>query len=412
MAPGITELSERSFEVSKASSGYHGTRDGEDVVAAAAYTGQQPVNACPPANMEDAPLSFTMPSMHKLREAQRRVEHDFRSDTVTVPTVHMMQAMLESSFQDDMYDSTGDESVNRLQDRLVELTGKEAAMWALSGTMGNQICLRTHLVQPPHTVLLDHRAHVHCWESGALPVMSQASVTQVHPKNGIHLTLQDVKKHMIADGNNAKEISEFVRNYPVEEGQKPVAMHLDGARLFDAIAAEGVDLKEYCACFDSISICLAKGLGAPMGSIIVGSKKFINRAKFFRKMFGGGTRQPGMMAAAALSALEYTMPLLPLVHALTRRTADSLREIGYKISLPVQTNMIVLDLEDAGIPPAAFVEYGKRAGVTVFPTGRLVFHHQISAEAASRLVAGLTSLMDDKRAGKELENHKVTGGYM
>jgi threonine aldolase len=119
-----------------------------------------------------------------------------------------------------------------------------------------------------------------------------------------------------------------------------------------------------------------------------------------------------MMAAAALSALEYTMPLLPLVHALTRRTADSLREAGYKISLPVQTNMIVLDLEDADIPPAAFVEYGERAGVTLFPTGRLVFHHQISAEAASRLVAALTLLMEDKRAGKELVNHKVTGGYM
>jgi threonine aldolase len=110
--------------------------------------------------------------------------------------------MIESSFQDDMYDAEGDESVNRLQDRLVELTGKEAAMWALSGTMGNQICLRTHLTQPPHSVLLDHRAHVHCWESGALPVMSQASVTQVHPKNGIHLTVEDVKRHIIADGNS------------------------------------------------------------------------------------------------------------------------------------------------------------------------------------------------------------------
>lgn len=90
---------------------------------------------------------------------------------------------------------------------------------------------------------------------------------------------------------DAKEISGFVRNFPVSEGEKPVAMHLDGARLFDAVAAEGVDLKEYCVCFDSISICLAKGLGAPMGSIIVGSRKFIERAKYFRKMFGGGTRQ-------------------------------------------------------------------------------------------------------------------------
>ena len=110
--------------------------------------------------------------------------------------------MIESSFQDDMYDATGDESVNRLQQRMIELTGKEAAMWALSGTMGNQICLRTHLTQPPHTVLLDYRAHVHCWETGAMPVMSQASVTQVHPKNGLHLTLEDVKKHIIADGNS------------------------------------------------------------------------------------------------------------------------------------------------------------------------------------------------------------------
>lgn len=110
--------------------------------------------------------------------------------------------MIESSFQDDMYDATGDESVNRLQQRMIELTGKEAAMWALSGTMGNQICLRTHLTQPPHTVLLDYRAHVHCWETGAMPVMSQASVTQVHPKNGLHLTVDDVKEHIIADGNS------------------------------------------------------------------------------------------------------------------------------------------------------------------------------------------------------------------
>lgn len=101
-----------------------------------------------------------------------------------------------------MYNEEGDPSVNALQDRMVELTGKEAALWVVSGTMGNQICLRTHLVQPPHSVLLDHRAHVHCWESGALPVMSQAVTTQVVPKNGVHLTVDDVKKNIIADGNS------------------------------------------------------------------------------------------------------------------------------------------------------------------------------------------------------------------
>ncbi|GAD93399.1 L-allo-threonine aldolase, putative [Paecilomyces variotii No. 5] len=383
---------------------------------------------------EDGP-TFKYTSTRKLKNAQWQVSNDFRSDVVTVPTESMMQAIIDASVQDDIYNEEGDPSVNALQDRLIELTGKEAALWTLSGTMGNQICLRTHLTQPPHSVLLDYRAHVHNWESGALPVMSQASATQVYPANGVHLTLDDVKKHIIADGNihfpptrvvslentlsgtilplkDAREISDFVRNFPVPEWQKPIAMHLDGARLFDAVTAEGVSLKDYCACFDSISICLAKGLGAPMGSIILGSKSFIERAKWFRKMFGGGTRQPGMMAAAAHAAVEHTIPLLPGVHALAKKTAASIADLGYTITLPVQTNMIVLDLAANGIPAAAFLNYGKKHGVTVFPSGRLVFHHQITEDAASRLVDALRELMEDKKAGKTLESYKVSGGYV
>lgn len=118
-----------------------------------------------------------------------------------------------------------------------------------------------------------------------------------------------------------------------------------------------------------------------------------------------------MMAAAALAALEHTMPLLPNVHSLTRQTADQIRDIGYTISLPVQTNMIVLDLEADGIPPAAFVDYGKRHGVTVFPTGRLVFHHQSSTESAAKLIAALRELMADKKAGKPLADEKVHGAF-
>lgn len=105
------------------------------------------------------------------------------------------------------------------------------------------------------------------------------------------VSLENTLSGTILPLKDAKEISDFVRNFPVPADQKPIAMHLDGARLFDAVAAEGVDLKEYCACFDSISFCLAKGVGAPMGSVIVGNKRFIERAKWFRKMFGGGTRQ-------------------------------------------------------------------------------------------------------------------------
>ncbi|RKL11316.1 hypothetical protein BFJ68_g8414 [Fusarium oxysporum] len=294
----------------------------------------------------------------------------------------------------------------------------EAALWAVSGTQGNQICLRTHLTQPPHSVLLDHRAHVHCWESGALPVISQASVTTVHAENGVHLTLEDVKKNIIADGNStilpladAQAISNYVRSFPVPEGQKPIAMHLDGARVFDGVIGEGVDLKAYAACFDSISICLAKGIGAPMGSVILGKKPFIERAKWFRKMLGGGTRQPGMMAAAALSALEYSIPRFPSVHAMTKDASARLEAVGYKFTLPVQTNMILLDLEAAEIPPAAFVEYCAKEDVSVFPMARLVFHHQTSEVAVDKLVTALTRLMEDKRNGVTLNDGEAHGGY-
>ncbi|QSS61870.1 threonine aldolase [Histoplasma capsulatum] len=394
------------------------------------------VSKTKPVSAENVPnQQYTYSALPNLKRAIEKAGADFRSDVSTVPTENMMQAILEASVGDDIYDEFGDVSVNSLQNKLIELTGKEAALWALSGTMGNQICFRTHLVQPPHTVLLDHRAHVYCWESGALPALSQASVAPVIPSNGVHLTLSDVKKNMVSGGNlhfpptravslenslsgtilplkDAKEISAFVRSFPVPEGQMPVAMHLDGARLFDGITGEGVDAKEYCACFDSISICLAKGLGAPMGSIILGSRAFIERAKWFRKMFGGGTRQPGMMAAAAQVALTTSIPQLPRVHALTKSTASKLSAFGYKFQLPVQTNMIIVDLEASNnIPPAAFVSYCAAQGLQVFPSGRLVFHYQTSEKAVGRLVGALEKLMTDKKGGKALESEEIKGGY-
>lgn len=211
---------------------------------------------------------------------------------------------------------------------------------------------------------------------------------------------------------DAKAISSYVRSFPVPEGSKPIAMHLDAARVLDGVAAEGVDLREYSACFDSMSICLAKGVGAPMGSVIVGSKQFIERAKWFRKMLGGGTRQPGMMAAAALAALNETLPRLKDVHALTRGAAAKLEEVGYKFALPVQTNMIVLDLEAVGIPPAAMVDYCAQEHVTVFPMPRMVFHYQTSQDAVDSLVKAMTRLMKDKKDGVTLSTADVKGGYV
>ncbi|PYH89363.1 threonine aldolase [Aspergillus ellipticus CBS 707.79] len=357
-----------------------------------------------------------------LEQAIERAAGDFRSDTVTVPTEPVMQAIINAStFGDDIYDEGGDPAVNAFQERIRELTGKEAALFVLSGTQGNQICLRTHLHQPPHTILLDYRAHVQVWETGAIPLLSQATVTGVEPKNGIHLTLDDVKDRIVEEGNfhfpptrvvslentlggailplkHAREISNYVRNVRVPRGRSPIVMHLDGARLLEAVTAEGITAKEYLDCFDSASICLSKGCGAPMGSVIVGSREFIDRAMWFRKMFGGATRQTGMMAAAALAALDHSLPLLPRVHALTRRVADYLHRIGYEFLLPVDTNMIVIDLKKTGVRGEALVSYCKRHGLLAFPSGRLAFHHQISEDGASRLQRALLELiLDEKR---------------
>jgi threonine aldolase len=206
----------------------------------------------------------------------------------------------------------------------------------------------------------------------------------------------------------AKRISDFVRSFPVPAGTSPVAMHLDAARIFDGITGENKDensnvtLKAYAACFDSLSICLSKGLGAPMGSVIAGSANFINRAKWYRKMFGGGVRQPGMMAAAALAALDHSIPRLAGVHAMTAAVGRELEKLGYVFSLPVQTNMIVLDLEAVGIPGAAFVQYCAERSLVTFPNGRLVFHHQITEKSSWALVSALGKLMQDKKDGVEL----------
>ncbi|CAH0056438.1 unnamed protein product [Clonostachys solani] len=389
-----------------------------------------------PSLLEHNESIFAPKIAAKLKAASDKASRDFRSDVVTVPTEGMMEvklAILNATFNDDIYDPEGDPSVKALEAKIMELTGKEAALWTMSGTQGNQICLRTHLTQPPHSVLLDHRAHIQCWESGALPVFSQASVTTVHPKNGVFLTLEDVKANMTADGNihfpptrvvalentlsgtilplqEARRISDFVRSFPVPEDCKPVAMHLDAARVFDGVAGEGVQLREYAACFDSLSICLAKGLGAPMGSVIAGTKPFIERAKWYRKMFGGGTRQPGMMAAAALAALENAVQKLPGVHAMTKRVAFELEKLGYLFALPVQTNMIVLDLEAVGIPGSALVEYCSRSNLATFPSGRLVFHHQVTEEVSQALISALGRLMKDKNDGVKLSDEELQSG--
>ncbi|CAE7065107.1 unnamed protein product [Rhizoctonia solani] len=332
---------------------------------------------------------------------------DFRSDTVTSPTASMLQAMITSAVGDDVYGE--DETTANLEKHIADLLGHEAGLFVPSGTAGNQIAIRVHLTQPPH--------------SGGIATLSQAMVQPIWPSKGPNLTLEDVKKgavlwddihyaptRVIALENTyggtilpLKEvqlISEFARS-------NDIRIHCDGARLWNAVAAGAGSLREYGAAFDSISLCLSKGIGAPIGSVLVGSKTFIERARWIRKSIGGGMRQTGVIAGAARAALDEVFPKLSATHEIARDIEKHLHSLGLKTVLPVETNMIFIDLEAGGLENDWLVEETKAAGIRLGYDGRIVIHHQISAEAVQKLKESLTRVMEKKAAGVYAEASQV-----
>jgi threonine aldolase len=159
-------------------------------------------------------------------------------------------------------------------------------------------------------------------------------------------------------------------------------------------------LKEYCSLFDSVSLCFSKGLSTPVGSVIVGSSEFINKARHFKKAFGGGLRNPGILCAACLVSLEQIIPRIERTHVVAKEIAAKLERIGYRLLLPVDTNMVFIDLEELGVSEKTFQEYCAREGVLVFDYHRIVVHHQTSAEAVDKLITAMTRLITDARDGK------------
>ncbi|KAJ6604426.1 pyridoxal phosphate-dependent transferase [Mycena vulgaris] len=284
---------------------------------------------------------------------RKEISRTFISDTVTVPTKEMYEYATLSTIGDDVY---FEPSTKALENHIAQLTGKEAALFVPSGTASNQIALRTHLIQPPYTVMCDHRAHIYKYEAGGTAFHSGAAVTPVIPLNGHHITLEDVRQHMILSSDihfaptevvalentlngtiipqeEIIAISEFVHSH----GKK---MHLDGARLWHVAAETETPIRELCDPFDSVSVCFSKGLGAPIGSCLVGSTAFIAKARWFRKLFGGGMRQTGILAASAAYALTYNFPLLPSVHGLAKKLEAGLEELGVEITSKAETCMV------------------------------------------------------------------------
>lgn len=317
---------------------------------------------------------------------------------MTTPTPSMLAAIQSCTLLDDVFQE--DPTTADLESHCAALAGKEAGLLVLSGTMGNQVALRTLLTQPPHGVLCDYRSHIANYEAGGVSALTGAMVKTVVPKNGIYLTLEDVRANahldddvhtcptrvislentlngMIMPLDEVRRISAFAREHGIK-------MHCDGARLWEAVAAGAGSLADYASCFDTVSLCFSKGLGAPVGSMVVGSGDVVKHARWVRKFMGGGLRQSGVVAAAARVAVDETFGkgpngeggLLRDSHALAKEVAKMWTDLGGKLVHPVHTNMVWLDLDDAGCPDARFEELGKEAGLKLMG-GRLVIHYQI-----------------------------------
>jgi threonine aldolase len=324
--------------------------------------------------------------------------HDLRSDTMTTPTASMLAAIQSCSLLDSVFNE--DATTIELESHCAALTGKEAGLFVLSGTMGNQLALRSLLTQPPHGVLCDHRSHIVKYEAGGVSSLTGAMVKAVAPKNGVYLTLEDIKANIYLDDDvhtcPTRVISlENTLNgmiMPLEEVQRisafarehGVKMHCDGARLWEVAASGAGSLVEFASCFDTVTLCFSKGLGAPIGSILLGNKDVIKHARWVRKSIGGGLRQSGVVTAAARVAVDETFGkgpngeggLLKNTHTLAQEVAKIWTDLGGKLVHPVHTNMVWVDLEDADCSSARFEELGKEAGLELMG-GRMITHYQI-----------------------------------
>jgi threonine aldolase len=301
---------------------------------------------------------------------------DLRSDTVTRPTEAMRRAMLEAPVGDDVFGE--DPTVNRLEAYVADLLGKEAALYAPSGTMTNQVGVQVN-TNRAEEVLLHEGSHIFVYEAGAPAMLSGVQLRTLPGENGVidpetvraAVRPEDVhfpRSRLLCLENTHNTSGGKV--FPLEDFAAVAAtakelglkVHLDGARLFNAQAATGVAASEWCAHADTVSVCSSKGLGAPVGSLLAGNEETIGVARRSRKAFGGGMRQAGIIAAASLYAFENHVDRLAEDHAHARKLAWGLREVGYEAREP-ETNLVLVAVDD----PSEFLLTLAREGVLATP---------------------------------------------
>ncbi|MBU2670970.1 aminotransferase class I/II-fold pyridoxal phosphate-dependent enzyme [Actinoplanes bogorensis] len=338
---------------------------------------------------------------------------DFRSDTVTRPTLLMRQAMAAAEVGDDVFGD--DPTVNSLESYVAGLFGHEAALFAPSGSMANQIALQLH-VQPGSELLAGGDAHVVTYELGAAAAIGGIT-TRTWPSVGADLDVEQIgamirplgypsvptraiaveQTHNLGGGTVVPlPVLESLRSVADKSG---IALHCDGARIWHAHVADGVPLATYGALFDTLSVCLSKGLGAPVGSLIVGSHSRIAQARVLRKRMGGGMRQVGILAAAGQYALENHIERLADDHARARRLAEALAPLGVVDLAKVRTNLVMIDLSKSSLDAPALTDLAAKQGVLISPMlpdlARVITHLDVDDEGVDRAIVVLRDLLTD-----------------
>lgn len=331
------------------------------------------------------------------------IQIDLRSDTLTKPTPQMLEAMMSASVGDDVYGE--DETVNALQATVASLFGKEAALFCPSGTMANQIAIKLH-TQPGDELICAEQSHVYKYEGGGVAVHAGVQVKQLqsdygrlNPEtiveainpNDPHFPatkLVSIENTFNRGGGSCYALQQLQALYQTCTQHK-LKVHLDGARIWNAMVAKGYSGKEVGACTDTLSVCLSKGLGAPIGSLVVGSNQAIEQAKRLRKLFGGGMRQAGFLAAAGLFAIQFQYERLATDHTHATLIGETLRNHLPKVQvMPIETNIVIATFANSAAA-TNFKNYLHTQQVAVGSISpkaiRMVFHLDIPESAVSQL---------------------------
>ena len=340
---------------------------------------------------------------------------DLRSDTVTKPTPAMRKAMAEAEVGDDVF--LEDPTVKKLQEKAAEMFEKEAALFVPTGSMGNQVAVKLH-TKPGDEIVIEERGHIFNYEMATPSVMSGVLIRPVKSGDGsgilkwseidsaLHVNQPYYacptglvcmeNSHNLAGGTvmTADHFESICKN----SHDFGIPVHLDGARIFNASEATGESVAELSKSADSVQFCLSKGLGAPVGSILLGTRDFIDEARVWRKRMGGGMRQVGVLAAAGLVALEESPPKLAEDHANARFLAERVAELpGIKIDLDgVQTNIVIFDVSEAKLSSTEICERLEQDGIFAIGFGnliRMVTHYDVSRKEVDRALMVISELL-------------------